>query len=278
MSRFRLLATGIVLSVLTAACGGSTQPLALVASSSGSLEVGEVRVMLGLVDPETEEFLASPDVAATASFSGPEDESITDVPLEFVWSVPDLRGLYRTVVDLPRAGAWSVVVTADGFTATEPAVVVINQETAMPQVGDPAPAVETPTAADADLSTISSDPDPDPDFYRLSLDEAVSDDRPTVIVFATPAFCTSATCGPVLDNVKSVAADHSGVDFVHVEIYQNLDAQSFEELVTVPAVDEWALPSEPWVFVTDADGVITARFEGAVDPSELSSALTDIGA
>jgi hypothetical protein len=99
-----------------------------------------------------------------------------------------------------------------------------------------------------------------------------------VIVFATPAFCTSQTCGPVLDNVKVVAAEHPEADFVHVEIYENLDADSFEDLVAVPAVQAWSLPSEPWVFVTDGEGTITARFEGAVDPAELGSAVGALGA
>jgi hypothetical protein len=278
MQAFRKLSAAAALIVVTGACGGGAQPFALVASSPGSLEVGPQRVLLGLIDPESQEFLASPEVAATADFTGPGGESISDVPLEFMWGVPDVRGLYRAVVDLPAAGTWSVTIAADGLAETEPTPLLVEQETAMPQVGDPAPPVATRTSADADLSTISSDPEPDPDLYRLSLDDALADDRPTVIVFATPAFCTSQTCGPVLDNVKVVAAEHPEADFVHVEIYENLDADSFEDLVAVPAVQAWSLPSEPWVFVTDGEGTITARFEGAVDPAELGSAVGALGA
>lgn len=278
MHAFRKLSAVAALTFVAGACGGGAQPFALVASSPGSLEVGTQRVLLGLIDPESQEFLASPEVAATADFTGPGGESILDVPLEFMWGVPDVRGLYRAFVALPTAGAWSVTIAADGLAETEPTMLMVEQETAMPQVGDPAPPVATRTSADADLSTISSDPEPDPDLYRLSLDDALADDRPTVIVFATPAFCTSETCGPVLDNVKVVAAEHPEADFVHVEIYENLDADSFEDLVAVPAVQVWSLPSEPWVFVTDGEGVITARFEGAVDPAELASAVGAVGA
>jgi hypothetical protein len=35
----------------------------------------------------------------------------------------------------------------------------------------------------------------------------------------------------------------------------------------------WNLPSEPWVFVIDETGTVTARFEGAVTGDELASAL-----
>ena len=278
MRSLRRIFAVAAIAALAAACGGETQPIAIVASSAGSLEPGSQRVLLALVDPQSNEFLASPDIGAAADFSGPTGESIGDVPLDFIWGVPDVRGLYRAIVDLPVAGAWSVTISADGFPATQPASLIVVEDTDMPQVGDPGPAVESATSDGPDFSAISSDPEPDPDFYRLSLDEAMADDRPTVVVFATPAFCTSETCGPVLDNVKQVAGEHPDVDFVHVEIYENLDADSAEDLITVPAVDEWGLPSEPWVFVTDAEGLVTARFEGAVDPAELSAAVAGLGA
>lgn len=276
--RLAPLVTVACVSLLLAACGGGEPPLALVASSPGSLAVGEQRVLLGLIDPETQEFLAAPDTAATATFTGPSDETIAEVPLEFLWAIPDAQGLYRANVDFPAAGGWSVTISAEGHATTVPSPLVVGEETAMPQVGDPAPAVATRTSATHSLEEITTDPEPDPDFYRLSLDQALGDDRPTVVVFATPAFCTSQTCGPVLDNVKQLADGHPQVDFLHIEIYENLDAASFEDLVPVQAVQEWGLPSEPWVFVTDANGVVTARYEGTLDPAELDQALAALGA
>lgn len=273
----RIAGVVITAGLLVAACGSQAPPLSLVASSPGSLEVGEQRILVGLIDPESQKFLASPDLPARADLTGPNQETIEDVPLDFVWAVPDRRGLYRAVVDFPSPGTWSIAITAEGYPPATAAPMIVSEDTEMPQVGEPAPAVSTPTAADADLSRITSDPQPDPSFYRLSLDEALADDRPTVVVFATPAFCRSATCGPVLDSVKQVASTHPEVDFIHVEIYENLDADSSEDLVPVEAVATWALPSEPWVFVTDAAGTITARFEGTVGIEELEQALTALG-
>ncbi|MGC2239312.1 MAG: thioredoxin family protein, partial [Acidimicrobiia bacterium] len=63
------------------------------------------------------------------------------------------------------------------------------------------------------------------------------------------------------------------VDFVHVEIYDDLQVQSFDELTAVPATDEWGLPSEPWVFVVGADGRVTASFEGAASDEEMRTAI-----
>lgn len=268
----------LVAAMMVTGCGSATQPLVLVASSTGSLQVGKARVLLGLVDPDTQSFLASPSLVATANFVGPDDQSISDLPLDFAWAVPDVRGLYEAKADFPAAGNWSVTISAEGYPTTDPGVVVVSEKTAMPQVGDKAPPEVTRTLDDGPLSEISSDPSPDPDFYQLSLDKALADGRPTVVVFATPAFCTSATCGPMLNTVKGVANDHPQADFVHVEIYQNLDATSFDDLVPVKAVETWALPSEPWVFVTDSQGIITARWEGTVDAKDLATALTKVGA
>lgn len=273
----RTLLWSCALSAILVACGSSVQPFALVASSPGSLEVGEQRILVGLVDPESQEFLADPDVAATATFTSPGGDE-TAVPLEFLWAIPDQRGLYRGTVELTEPGSWTVAIAAEGYDATQPTPFPVSEEAELPGVGETGLAVPTRTAADHELAEITTDPEPDPNMYRLSLDEAMTDGRPTVVVFATPAFCTSQTCGPMLDDVKQMTGDYPGVDFLHVEIYENLDAESFEDLVTVPAVEEWGLPSEPWVFVTDSDGVITARFEGAMDPAELSRALDDLGA
>ena len=41
----------------------------------------------------------------------------------------------------------------------------------------------------------------------------------------------------------------------------------------MPAVAEWGLPTEPWVFVVAADGTLAAKFEGAVGADELREVL-----
>ena len=94
------------------------------------------------------------------------------------------------------------------------------------------------------------------------------------MVFSTPAFCATATCGPTLDIVKSLAdAYPDGVNFVHAEVYENLDADSVDDLILAPAINDWQLPSEPWVFVVDGDGIIAGAYEGAIDGSEVTSDL-----
>ncbi len=65
--------------------------------------------------------------------------------------------------------------------------------------------------------------------------------------------------------MRALLPEYPEVNWVHVEVFTNLDL--------VPAVTEWGLPSEPWVFVVDSAGLVQGRFEGVVDEAELSALL-----
>jgi hypothetical protein len=52
--------------------------------------------------------------------------------------------------------------------------------------------------------------------------------------------------------------------------------ESVDDLVTVPAVTEWGLPSEPWVFVVDDTGTVAGAFEGAASDEELKAAIDSV--
>jgi hypothetical protein len=153
---------------------------------------------------------------------------------------------------------------------------VVTDDILVPEVGDAAPRVATRTTNEYPLEELTSDPDPEPSFYALSLDEALDNGKPTVVVFATPAFCTSQTCGPMLDQVQALSSDHPDVNFLHIEIYENLEAETFGELRTVAAVTEWGLPSEPWVFFVDSAGTVTARLEGSASGTEINAAISSM--
>jgi hypothetical protein len=89
------------------------------------------------------------------------------------------------------------------------------------------------------------------------------------VVFATPKFCESRTCGPVVDVVDAVRRRVPGVGFIHVEIYE----ENNPALGVNRWVQEWKLPTEPWVFLVGRDGRIKAKFEGAVSEQELEAAV-----
>ena len=153
-------------------------------------------------------------------------------------------------------------------------------------IGDQVPSVKTPTLADAggDVKLISTDQTPDPAFYQVSEDQAVAQHDPFVLVFATPAFCQTRTCGPMLDQVKAIAKGYPSVTFINVEPYKlhttdtglqpTLDPTgNFEP---VPAVGAFKILTEPWTYVVDRTGKVTASFEGVVGTDELTAAIKAI--
>ena len=270
----RRLAVVSALAVLTLAACGADKPngFAQIASANGSVGVGEQRVLVAIVDPTTDEFLAAPDVAVTATLRDRIGSPLGEYEGDFIWIVPEVRGLYAFHMDIPGPGTFQVTVRSDAFNEAGPVGLVTVEDPGVIVVGNKAPLSETRTTGDHDINDITSDPNPDPSFYQLSLADAV-DDGPTAIIFATPAWCTSQACGPLLDQVKALSDDFPDLNYVHVEVYEDIHVNSFEELTLVPSVVEWGLPAEPWVFVTDADGLVSASFEGVASDAELAEAL-----
>lgn len=272
----RLVGVLVLAALIFAACGGDKpNGFAQVASANGSVGVGEQRVLVAIVNPKTDEFLAAPDVAATATLRDGIGSPIGQYEGDFIWIVPEVRGLYAFQMDIPGPGTFQITVTSDAFNEAGPVGLVTVEDPGVVVVGDEAPLSETRTTGTHDIGEITSDPDPDPRFYELSLADAVGS-GPTAIVFGTPAWCTSQACGPLLDQVKAFSSEFPELNYVHVEVYEDIHVNSFEELTLVESVEEWGLPAEPWVFITDGDGLVSASFEGVASNEELSNALAAV--
>lgn len=254
---------------------------------SSELAVGPNRFLLNLID-QTNGSLVSADRPVELRFydlaNDPANPAAT-VAAEFLPIVDD-RALYRAAVDFENAGDWgleAVTTEADGSHRTGRMIFGVRPTTTTPAIGAQAPPVDTPTATTpAEIAVISTDPDPDPDFYRVSVADALNAGQPFLLIFATPAFCTSATCGPALDIVKSAAPDFKDrVDFIHVEPYELQQVDGKSQLVlsadnvpsTVEAVDAYGLRTEPYILVVDSDGKVTAKLEGVASAEEIRAAL-----
>ena len=97
----------------------------------------------------------------------------------------------------------------------------VKEDASVVWPGEKAPSVDTPTLADVggDVAKISSDEDPVEAFYETSVADALAANKPFVLVFATPKFCQTKTCGPTLEKIKTVAAAHPDMTFINVEPY-----------------------------------------------------------
>lgn len=240
--------------------------------ASSEVVIGRNRLLIGILnkddapigDPGLKVHMAVFDLLES------EEQPVEELDLEYLETIPGERGLYVGYVEFDHSGRWGaeVTITGNGIDETVRTAIDVLEEGITPAIGSRAPASRTPTSKDSPLAKITSDPHPDPRFYELSIDEALKSGLPTVIVFATPKFCTSAVCGPTLDIVKKASRGHRDINFIHVEVYSNLDEPN--NLKVVPAVQEWGLPSEPWVFVIDSKGKVAAKYEGSVSAGELT--------
>jgi hypothetical protein len=302
----------VALALVAAACapggpGGGTQgaatapPVASASAAAGQPSVvpviigqhdrGPARFVFTFLDADGNLPAAAPDRTAHVAFIAPgETEPGPAVPAEFAWAIEGSRGEYIAATEFPAAGEWKVIFITESPTSAQEAIGVsfdVQEDLPTVDIGDAAPSSDTPTAADVggELDRISTDTNPDPSFYELSVADALEQGRPFVLVFATPAFCQSAQCGPTLERVKAAAAGApEDIAFINVEPYQVeyvegrlqpvLDANN--QLQANQWVDQWGILSEPWVFAVDGTGIVRGSYEGIATETELETVFEAI--
>ena len=188
----------------------------------------------------------------------------------------DMRGIYVAQVPFERPGTWGLEVLAtqgNGSTEVSRFTVHVLEAPRTPALGTPAPRSHNLIASDVpDLRHIDTSDPPDPRLHQVRIADAIAQGKPQVIVFATPKFCTSRVCGPVVDVVRLLLPTYGDrVVFTHQEIWQDFATQRVS-----PTVEEWRLHSEPWIFVVDGQGIIRAKFEGLTTAREIAVALQQI--
>lgn len=192
-------------------------------------------------------------------------------------------GVYVTNVDFTAAGLWQVFISGTvGDEEMEPAPFLfqVREAPLTPAIGSPAPKSVQLTIDDVDdITEIDTSTPPNEGMHNMTIADAVTSGRPTVIVFATPAFCTSQICGPTKEIIDDLYPTYSDrINFVHVEPYDVEKARAGDcPLISdcaLPFVyEDWGLATEPWVFTVDADGNIASKFEGVVGETELEESL-----
>ena len=290
-----LLAAGVALVAVLAGCGGEPEPpapvysgivaatefvagaepnrfpFALVDKNGAFLEGAGVSVRFFELEGEDSRFHAEAQ-AAWREVEGvtPHVHEDGEVHLHL-----DYAGVY--VVDemtFPSPGIWGAEFAVDGGTLTEGTAFQVQAEAIAPAVGDPAPRTENLTIHDAPFAEISTRSVESDALHNVSVAEAVDAGEPFVVFFASPRFCVSALCGPVTDTLERVQQELGGTaEVIHIEPW-DLDAARNEGRLTPSAeMLEWRLPSEPWTFVVDGGGRVSARYEGLVTAEEVLGAV-----
>lgn len=185
---------------------------------------------------------------------------------------------FPLLFEFPATGIYQVTTAIDGddldpriFRVGEPASVQV------PQPGQPLPVVETPTTADARGVDPICTRDPDCDLHAITLTEALASGGPVALIIATPEFCQTAICGPVLDVLLGQEGDFPDVTMVHAEVYKNPEAvDSIADADLAPVIDAFHLGYEPVLFLANPDGTIATRLDTIFDESEVSEALQSL--
>ena len=192
-----------------------------------------------------------------------------------VSSGADARAIYVAHLRVPSAGRYLVVARPLGGTERIAALgdLVVHRRSTSPPVGARAYPSHTPTLASTGGRTapLTTSVPPDRALLRTSIAGALRAHEPFVVTFATPRYCESRICGPVVDVVDRLRKRwaHTPIRFIHVEIYRDNNPSKGRNRW----VREWHLPGEPWTFLVGRDGRIKAKFEGSVSTTELGEAI-----
>lgn len=243
--------------------------------ASSELALGRNRFAVGLIDAQNQPITSGHVHLEFFKVDRQAAEKRSEADAVFRALELQNKGIWVAAANFDAVGPWGAQVTLTPANA-QPKVARLNFEVrdhfSASGYGDPAPRSASLTLRDVsgDASKVCTN-QPPCGLHELSIAEALQPaQKPLLAVFATPAFCTSALCAPELATILKLRDSYADrANFVHVEIYQ----YPFEQQKTAATVDEWHLPSEPWVFMVDRNGMVSDRFEGSAPLEETEPAL-----
>jgi hypothetical protein len=317
-STARLMALVLALGALGAGCSGSDAPQATPtdAGPSFNAEVASAdlyvdapqRFLIGLLagDADGIRYVSYGEVGlrfaylgdgsaapvagptATASYVGAPGTG-TDGTAPTLTQPSQARGVYQAEdVTFDQAGTWQVTAQADvgGVGATEiTAAFPVLASPALPAPGQKALKTdnltidskkEPPGAIDS--RAVADGVIPDKNLHRWTIAEAIRQHRPALVAFATPVYCTSQFCGPVVDAVEQLSQRYADrAAFLHIEIYHDQPKNEINQ-----AAADWLFRNddlhEPWLYLIGADGKIVDRWGVLWDPDEVAAELRKLPA
>jgi hypothetical protein len=253
--------------------------------ASSVFTVGKDRLAFGMINKEgqfeygpTAVYIApNPGAPAQGPYAAPADVLLTEGRYRSQQSAEEtdpFAAVYEAEVKFNRKGPWAVlVVTKNGgkFDAAPTQVnVTTKQADTIPDVGESPPRVATDTLASVKGNEKLLDTRlPPSDMHKDSFDQVLGK-KPVALLFSTPQLCQSRVCGPVTDVALQLKAKYGDrIEFIHQEVYKDNDVNKG---LRAP-LEAFHLRTEPWLFVVNKDGKITARLEGSFGVTAFENAL-----
>jgi hypothetical protein len=253
--------------------------------ASSVFTVGRSRFAFGMIDNQgqfvygpTAVYLApKPNQPAEGPFPAPADVLLTQPRYRSQQAAEEtdpFAAVYEANVRFDQTGRWAVLVvtkSGDHFVAAPSQIQVTTKKAdPIPGVGDTPPKVPTDTIASVKGDEKLLDTRvPASDMHKDSFDQILGK-KPVALLFSTPQLCQSRVCGPVTDVAEQLKAKYgSKIEFIHQEVYANNDPNAGLR----PPLQAFHLRTEPWLFVINAKGRITARLEGSFGITAFENAL-----
>ncbi len=259
----------------------------VIAPAVSQLERGKNRLGFGLFDRSRAQIVDAPVAlylarAGGGPVKGPfiaRYESLKTEPnfeSRSVASDPDAaKSVYTAEVKFPTAGDYEVlgiVRLDDRLVAATPAgrALRVLKDSSVPEVGERAPRISTPTSADVGGALKKIDTRVPPGTMHDEDFADVVGKKPVVLLFSTPALCQQRVCGPVVDIAEQVKEKLGAkATFIHMEIFNGNEVEKGLR----PQVTAFKLQTEPWLFTIGRDGRIAERIEGPFSARELELAV-----
>jgi hypothetical protein len=276
--------TAIMASVDLYAGDPQRVAIGLITQDNHFVSFGTVDLAFSMVGSAAEASSPTPGPTATATFV-PTFGTPVRSHAPTVTNPNEGRGVYEAEdVVFDRPGFWVAEVTADvsGLgQQTAQASFAVQEHPQLPAPGDRAMKTDTLTVdskgvpkAAIDSRAANTGKIPDPELHEWTIAKAIAEHRPALVVFATPVFCVSRFCGPVVNMVEDLSRTYQDrAVFIHVEIWKD-----FQNKVLNDAPQQWlTTPSgdltEPWLFLIGADGTIADRWSSMWSEQEVASEL-----
>ena len=186
-------------------------------------------------------------------------------------------GYYPVRYTFAERGLYQLRTEVDGTERTVDLAVNRPGEVGPVPIGDPMPLVSTATFDDP----LGVDPIctrvPECPLHERSLTDELAAGQPTAVLISTPAYCQIGICGPVLDVMMGLTEDYPGVQFLHVEPFEDAEAVGGPAgATTTPIMTALQMTYEPALWVVGADGRVADRLDFVFDATEMRAALDTV--
>ena len=176
--------------------------------------------------------------------------------------------------EFPDPGIYDVETEYEGNRLNSQVQVFPADEVQQPLVGSVLPSADTPTFQQSfDVDPICTRTPTCP-FHDVNLAQAIGTGRPVVVLLATPAYCRTTACGPILDILIEVAGGRDDLVVIHSEVYKNpKSVTDLAEATLAPLPEAYDMTFEPCLFVTNSANELVVRGDIVVDRGEMQEML-----